>query len=379
MLDRDFGTAYATLGQRRPHGAIQLARAGDGFPPRGTATRPGNRTNVTIAGPMPSTTIYSISNERFFLGLVALINSLRLHGHDDEVVIVDCGLTKHQRDQLAAQATLLRAPPGVEPHLLKYVGPLQEPADVMLLIDADMLITSPLDPIVADVRAGKVVAFADPLADRFFESWQELLDLPTLRRQPYVNAGFLGFPRERGLGLLERLRRDQTLIETEETIWTGGSANRPTYFADQDLLNALLASVVPSTGLAILEQDLAPHPPFMGVRVVDVDRAACAYADGRAPFLLHHMLKQKPWLTPRRPTAYSDLLPRLWLGDDVAIRLNQTDVPLRFRAGLAATAERRRAAAAALLHETRGRLGLRRYVRARRRARQRAPLEPGPS
>jgi len=334
---------------------------------------------VTTAGSMPATTFYSICNDRFFLGLVALINSLRLHGHDDGIVVVDCGLTPRQRGQLEGHATLLPAPADVEPHLLKYVGPLQEPAGVMLLIDADMVITKSLDPIVADAREGKVVAFADPLADRFFDSWRELLDLPTLRRQSYVNAGFLAFPRDTGLALLERLQRDQALIETDETIWTGGSPDRPTYFADQDLLNALLSSVVPSTRVAILDQELAPHPPFAGVRVVDLQRAACAYADGRTPFLLHHMLKQKPWLTPRRPTAYSELLPRLWLGDDVAVRLDETDVPLRFRAGFVAHVERRRATMQALLQESRGRLGLRRYVRNRRRARQSAALETGRS
>ena len=334
---------------------------------------------MTEASPTTHVAIYSICNDRFFLGLVALINSLRIHGHREPLVIVDCGLTEQQRDLLAADATLIPAPPSVEPHLLKYVGPMQHPADVMLLIDADMIITRPLDPIVDDVRAGKVVAFADPLADRFFEAWRELLDLPSLRRQPYVNAGFLAFPRETGLDLLERLQRDQRLIDAEDTIWTGGSPDQPTYFADQDLLNALLSSIVPADKVTIHEQALAPHPPFADVRVTDLRTASCAYDDGRAPYLLHHMLKQKPWLTPRLSTPYSTLLPRLWLGDDVAVRVPQEDVPMRFRTGAVAGIERRRATAAALLAQTRGRLGLRGYVRARRRARRGAPLNAGSS
>lgn len=329
---------------------------------------------------MPTVAVYSICNERFFLGLVALVNSLRIHGVEAPIVVVDCGLNERQRELLAPQATILPAPPGVEPHLLKYVGPMQAPADSMLLVDADMIITRSLDPILADVRGGKIVAFTDPLGDRFFESWQELLDLPDLRRQPYANAGFLALPRDPGLKLLERLERDQALIETDETIWTGGSSERPTYFADQDLLNALFASVVPESGVSILPQKLAPHPPFDGVHVADLAAATCVYDDGTAPFLLHHMLKQKPWLMPRRPTPYSELLPRLWLAEDLAVRLSDEDVPLRFRRGVLAAAERRRAGGSALLHETRGRLGLRRYLRDRRRARSgRATLEAGRS
>src|SRR3954451_5060625 len=123
--------------------------------------------------------IYSICNDRFFLGLVALVNSLRIHGHDESLVVVDCGLTRRQRALLAGHATLIAAPEGIEPHLLKYVGPVQAPADVMLLIDADMIITRSLDPLIDDVREGKVVAFADPLSDRHFESWRELLELPS--------------------------------------------------------------------------------------------------------------------------------------------------------------------------------------------------------
>jgi hypothetical protein len=320
-------------------------------------------------------TVYSISNDRFFLGLVALVNSLRVHGHNDPLVIVDCGLTPRQRALLEPEAMLIRAPADVEPHLLKYVGPMHAPADVMLLID--MIVTRSLTPLIDDVRAGKVVAFTDPLGDRFFESWRELLDLPELRRQPYVNAGFLGLPRGVGLDLLKRLQRDQELIDDGDTIWTGGSPSNPTYFADQDLLNALLASVVPADGVTILDQALAPHPPFAGVHVDDLAAAACSYEHGSAPFILHHMLKQKPWLTPRLATPYSKLLPHLWFGADVAVRVPEDEVPLRFRTGLVAAVERRRATAAALLAQTRGRLGLRGYVRSRHHARRRPTLEAG--
>src|SRR5262245_5476655 len=106
---------------------------------------------------MPSLAVYSICNERFFLGLVALVNSLRIHGVEAPVVVVDCGLSERQRGLLAPQTTIVPAPPDVEPHLLKYVGPMQKPADSMLLVDADMIITRSLEPILCDVQAGKIV------------------------------------------------------------------------------------------------------------------------------------------------------------------------------------------------------------------------------
>ena len=73
-----------------------------------------------------------------------MVNSLRVHGHSDPVYVLDCGLDPDQRDLLAPHATLVPAPSEAPPWLLKTVAPLRHPAEVMVLIDADMIVTRPL-------------------------------------------------------------------------------------------------------------------------------------------------------------------------------------------------------------------------------------------
>ena len=115
--------------------------------------------------------IYAISDSRFFLGLVALVNSLRLQGHGQPIYVLDCGLADYQREMLSGEATLITAPAGTAPHLLKYLVPLQHPADIMILIDADIIVTRSLEPLIEAADEGKIVAFTDKLHDRFDPRW----------------------------------------------------------------------------------------------------------------------------------------------------------------------------------------------------------------
>ena len=62
------------------------------------------------------------------------------------------------------------APAGREPHTLKPALPLARPADVMVLIDADMIVTRTLRPLIEDAAEGRVVAFRNH-ADRFVPEW----------------------------------------------------------------------------------------------------------------------------------------------------------------------------------------------------------------
>src|SRR5437660_2048744 len=87
---------------------------------------------------------YSVSDSHFFLGVVALINSLRLVGHDEPIFIVDTGLTREQRRTLADHVTLIPAPRGETSVLLTPFGPSIRPAEVHVLIDADIIVTQPL-------------------------------------------------------------------------------------------------------------------------------------------------------------------------------------------------------------------------------------------
>jgi hypothetical protein len=50
---------------------------------------------------------YTISDARFFLGTVALLNSLHQFGHTETLVILDCGLTETQRRHLEPFAVMV--------------------------------------------------------------------------------------------------------------------------------------------------------------------------------------------------------------------------------------------------------------------------------
>ena len=97
---------------------------------------------------MSDTAFYCVADSRYFLGAVGMVNSLRVHGHSDPVYVLDCGLDPDQRDLLAPHATLVPAPSEAPPWLLKTVAPLRHPAEVMVLIDADMIATRSLSELI---------------------------------------------------------------------------------------------------------------------------------------------------------------------------------------------------------------------------------------
>ena len=118
----------------------------------------------------PPLTFYCVCNSDFFLGAVALVNSLRLLGHAEPIIVLDCGLRPAQRARLSEEATLVSAPDDVTPYLLKTVGPLRHPAKVMVLVDADIIVTRPLTELVERASHGRVLA-VEHGRDRFFGEW----------------------------------------------------------------------------------------------------------------------------------------------------------------------------------------------------------------
>ena len=140
------------------------------------------------------------------------------------------------------------------------------------------------------------------------------------------------------LGTLDAV---QPRIDLTKAFYANGDPGYALHFADQDALNAVLASRVERERIEFLDARLAPHPPFAGLRLVDEATLRCSYADGVEPFLLHHV-HAKPWLAATAPNVYSRLLTRLLLADDVALRLDPDDV-----AAAPATGNRGRPRAAA--------------------------------
>jgi hypothetical protein len=305
---------------------------------------------------------YCVADSNYFLGLVGLLNSLRLVGHHETVFVLDRGLQAEQRERLAPLVEFVEGAEEQHPILSKSYAPLQFPADLMVLLDVDMIVTQNFAPLTASAAEGCVVAFADRIY-RFDPHWEKLLGLPPIREGTYVNAGFLAFPRDLGLPLLERVRDAQQRVQVTGSRLGRGRPADPFFFPDQDAWNAVLNSCIDGERLRVLENRLAPFPPFSGVTLEDARRLSCRYDDGVSPFLLHYV-SQKPWLSPTASSIYTKLLTRLLLSDDVPLRVRPEEIPRRLRTGVAAKGAALVATGVAGVASQRGKLGIRRRIEA---------------
>jgi hypothetical protein len=289
---------------------------------------------------LPPAAFYCVSDERYFLGAVGMINSLRVLGHTEPVYLLDCGLTPDQRRLLEPHATVVPAPIEAPPWLLKTVAPLRHPAEVMVLIDADIVVTRSLAELIERASEPRVIAIEND-TDRFVAEWGELLGLGEVRRQPYVSSGlaFLGQPiGEQVLRLMGEL---QDRVDFDHTFWRANDPDYPFLYGDQDVFNAILASRIEPERLTALPNRLAPNPPFKGLRVIDEATLRCAHRDGTEPYAIHHFAT-KPWLEPTHHGVYSRLLRRLLAGADLALAIPEDELPLRLRSGFRAWVARKR-------------------------------------
>ncbi|GMU77843.1 MAG: hypothetical protein AMXMBFR46_06410 [Acidimicrobiia bacterium] len=288
---------------------------------------------------MDSARAFTVADDGYFLGTVALVNSLRITGNDLPVTVLDVGLRDWQRELLEAECEVTSPAEDVGlPQVSKAWAPARSDAEVVVLIDSDVIVTQPLHDVVACARAGFVHAYRDgPVADRWFVEWAEIFALRApLRRQPYVNSGFLAFsPRHhphllaRWTDACARLRGRPVLAETVP--------DDPVWLVDQDALNALLMSEWDASRLV---QAPAPEMVLTGempaARVVDRRRLVCRTPAGPAR-MLHAVGTVKPW-QPRarweyRSSVYTACLTRLLLADDVTIRVPAGAVPRRLHLG----------------------------------------------
>jgi hypothetical protein len=291
---------------------------------------------------------YTVSSREYFLGAVALINSLRLQGHDEPVYVLDRGLSDAQRRILAGEATVVPGPPEAPPHLLKTIAPNAHPADVMVLMDADMIVTRPLGALVEEAAAGKVVAFAGN-EDRWEPAWGELLDLGELERRRYLSSAFVALGGTLGAEVMrvfgDRVSRvdvGRSSFEINLLDPTSPAPDYPLHLLDQDVLNAVVARLVPSESVVALEPEGMALIPFDGLRVTDERGLRCVYRGGGEPYLLHHMLPGKPWLEAAPESPFSRLLRRSLTGPDLAIAVPVKAIPRRLRSGPVAALERAR-------------------------------------
>jgi hypothetical protein len=299
------------------------------------------------------TAFYCVSSGMYFIGAVSLVNSLRLLGHDEPIFVLDTGLSPAQRELLRREATLVPSPGEVTPFLLKTVAPLRHPAEVVVLLDADIILTRPLGELIDRASHGRVLA-VEHGHDRFFPQWGELLGLGASRPRPYVSSSLVLMGGPPGKRLIRLLHEVQPRIGIERTPYsepapdlaslTRGfeetAAEQPFFFADQDALNAILASEIDPGQIEVLDRRAEAIIPFTGLRVIDETRLRCAYDDGTEPYGVHHYLPAKPWLQATAPGVYTQLMLRLLHGSDVAIQVPEAELPPHLQPGFVAAARR---------------------------------------
>lgn len=299
----------------------------------------------------PAPTVYTLADSRYFIGVVALLNSLRLTGHDYAMVVLDCGFTDDQRTRLSKHGSVVTLPPELAARNVLAKPFFRETArdGVALWIDADILVTGPLASIVDSAREGRVCAYpvdhVDQRGRRFIE-WTGQFGLAAdPRKQVYVQAGFLALDLPRHRELLDRWWEACETIPAREVF--EGDIESPLWAGDQDALNALLMSEVPSADVQVLPESEAVFPPAAEqARVLDRATLSCEL-DGRPVRLVHYSWVPKPWAPlawrrTRRPLSdvYRQLLPRVLFERDVTLRLAPNEVPPSLRPGLSGGAAR---------------------------------------
>ena len=296
---------------------------------------------------MPTSRVafYSVVNARYFLGAVGMLNSLRMVGHREPVHLLDRGLTPAQRGLLEPHANIVDPPREAPPYLSKTIAPLANPAEVTILIDSDMIVTRPLTDLIDEADTGKVLAFGAGY-ERFFPQWSEILGLGSVERRPYACSGLVVLGGAAGREVLQTMDAAQMRVPS----FGDGPPNPRRFFenvgdsplglADQDVLNAVLCARPADGRVEVLDHDLAPEPPFSGIRITDIGGLRCETEDGAEPYLLHH-LGAKPWLVAMGDGPYSRLLARLLVGPEIEVRVPPGEVPVRFREGLRAAAARK--------------------------------------
>jgi hypothetical protein len=286
-----------------------------------------------------ATFFYTLATGAYFAGTVALLNSLRLCGNSGELVVADAGLSQEQRARLEPHARIARLPADVaaRPYLAKPYATLAQERGVAVLIDSDMLVTRSLEPYVTLARNGEICVFADHVEarERRFDEWAEVLGLRApLRRQTYVNAGFVCISVDHFPGLLERWL-ELCLQAPADQAMTSPSA--PFFAGDQDVLNPLLASEVPAGAVRVLpEWEEVYWDELRSVEIVDESTLECRFR-GTRPAILHYSFAPKPW-APRglmrvKDDAFVRLLPRVLFRSDVALPLAPAELPLWLRPG----------------------------------------------
>jgi hypothetical protein len=278
------------------------------------------------------------ADSRFFLGAAAMLNSLRLSGNTGAAFVIDSGLRPEQRERLAAVAEVLTLPPALQdlhPLFAKLTADVFWSDGVVVLLDSDMIVTSPLTDLIEQAADGKIAVHPDHeiTRDRQFPGMASTFELQApLRLQRYVNTSPLALSLDHWPSFLERWRKACDRLPDD---WPSrGFA--PFGLADQDALNALLMSEVPPQAVWIGSERRTVHADGLrDVEILDTASLACRY-HGALPVVLHYGLSPKAWEPDgwrrvRADDAYVRLLRRLLFARDVPVRAGPREVPIWLR------------------------------------------------
>jgi hypothetical protein len=270
---------------------------------------------------------YTIGDSRFFPATVGLLNSLRLTGHRDPLYILDCGLSPVHRGLLEEHSSVISIDRtrAANPTLFKPILPSVQMSGVVVVMDSDAIVTAPLEPVLREAAAGRIVAVPDPESDRWFAEWQRVFDLSAVpRHQPYVSAGFAAFSVDHWPDLLPRWGDACRRIRFHPTIHEE-AVDGPTAQGDQDALNALLMTEVPGEAVSLLPVEAVPvGERERETRVRDLASLSCTHR-GTSTLVVQATGRPKPW--GRRAWAgvgygaYLRLLRRCLTGPGLTLRV----------------------------------------------------------
>ncbi len=100
---------------------------------------------------------FTLGDADYFVGAVALVNSLRLVGHTERITFLDLGLLPEQRAILAAECDFVdvRREPGDHPWTYQPFAHLTDPSGICAILDSDVIVTRRLDELIDRARDGR--------------------------------------------------------------------------------------------------------------------------------------------------------------------------------------------------------------------------------
>ena len=290
-----------------------------------------------MAKPISQRRIFTMGDAGYFLGIVALINSLRITGNNDPVTVLDLGMTPEQRTVLAPHCEFIEIDmvDGMKPWVLAPFPQVVDPEGLIAIIDSDIIITASLDPFFEQAERAQVVVFPDPwYTDRQFDSWESDFGLgaPLRTGQAYANAGCIFFSTLAQPDFLRRWWECCVKVAGTKTMLDDGDEASPFAYGSQDALNALLMSEVSPTSIAYQPKHAERFLDLQrgGVEFQNLERLECMH-EGELVSVLHRFMSNKPWQRSARRavvrTAYLMGLRRCLVGPGLEIRVSRHELP----------------------------------------------------